>query len=143
MLGTPFLTWRAHNSPHFGPLYDDMRRRQAHFKYGLWQCKKDLDRKVSDSLAKKPLVTDNKSFWSEIKKVNNDKVSSGSTSIGGAVGKDNICDMWQQHFKDILNSSKDTRSQEYVLENIRSIHSDINMLTVFLCLECYKRPESR
>ena len=57
-------------------------------------------------------------------------VSSGSTSIGGAVGKNNICDMWQ-HFNDILYLSKDTSSHEYVLENIRSLHSDINMFTVF------------
>ena len=133
-----FLLWRANRSPRFGPLYDDMRRKRAHFKYALRQCKRDKDRKTSDSLAKKFLLKDSKTFWKEIKKINNSKISAASTTVGGAVGKDQICDMWQQHFQDLLNSSEDNSMKNEILDSIRSIKGDINMFTTFDIKEAIK-----
>jgi exonuclease III len=124
-----FLFWRASNSPRHGPLYDDMRRKRAQFKYALRKCKQDQDRCVSDSLAKKLLSKDSKTFWKEIKKVNNSKIASVSTSVGGAVGKADICNMWQQHFKGILNSSIDISMKPYVLDSIKDLKGTVNMFT--------------
>jgi hypothetical protein len=84
---------------------------------------------VSDSLAKKLLLKDSRTFWKEVKIINNSKVKSVSTSVGGAVGKVEICNMWQQHFKDILNSSKDVSMKQYVLDNIKLCKDTVDMFS--------------
>jgi hypothetical protein len=55
-----------------------------------------------------------------------------SDSIGGAVGKDNICQMLQDHFMKLLNSSTDDSNKCHVLNYLNSmVHgSHINHFTV-------------
>ena len=116
-----FLTWRAHNSPRHGPIYNDMRCKRAHFKYTLRKCKSESDRRVADSLAKKLLAKDSKQFWKEVKNLNNANVSVSATSVGGVTGKSSICDMWQQHFKALLNSSSCLSMKNTVLNKIDKV----------------------
>lgn len=113
-----FLVWRANNRPRHGVLFDNMRVTRAHFKYLLRQCKIDKDSKVSDSIAKKLLSRNSKSFWSEIKKVTYRNANVVSNTIGGISGENDICIMWADHFRSILNSSKDKSMKTDVTNTI-------------------------
>ena len=44
-----------------------------------------------------------------------------ATAIGGVTGENEIADMWQVHYKSILNSVKDNSNQKYVTDKINSI----------------------
>ena len=61
--------------------------------------------------------------------MNNTKIASVSTAIDGAVRNDNICDMWQDHFKEILNSSKDNSMKQFVLDSLHSLKETVNMFS--------------
>jgi len=127
-----FLHWRSNSSPRSGAIYDTMRMKRAHFKLALRKCKADDTRVKSDSLAKKLILRDSKSFWKEINKINRKHVVSVATTVGGASGDMNIAMMWRDHYSKLLNSS-DT-SSDYVkrdsvlgqLSTIGDVHSNVN-----------------
>ena len=43
------------------------------------------------------------------------------TTIDGVTGENEIAEMWQDHYKSILNSVKNNSKQEYVTDKINSI----------------------
>ena len=60
------------------------------------------------------------SFCKHISKSNNSRVPL-ATTIGGVTGENEIAEMWQDHYKSILNSVKNNSKQEYVIAKINSI----------------------
>ena len=82
-----------------------MRRSRLTFKYALRQCKKDKDAIQSDQYAKSLLDKDMVSFWKNINKSNTTRVPL-ATTIDGVTGDSEIAEMWQDHYKTILNSVK-------------------------------------
>ena len=84
-----------------------MRRSRLTFKYALRQCKKDEDAIRSNQYAKLLLDKDMVSFWKHINKSNNTRVPL-ATTIGGVTDENEIAEMWQDHYKSILNSVKIT-----------------------------------
>jgi hypothetical protein len=133
-----FLTWRANSSPRFGPHYEVMRRTRAQFKYALRQCKSNHDKAIADSLANRLLHKDSKTFWKEVKSLNNSNGDIVSNVVAGAVGQEGVCDMWQQHFKSILNSSSDTTVKQSVLKEINQIHGHFDFFTLSEITESVK-----
>jgi hypothetical protein len=115
-----FLLWRANNSPKQGLYYEHMRSTKAQFKLALRKCKLEQDTSTSDSLAKKLLSKDCKQFWKEVKKHTNKSVPINADSIGGVTGTANVCNLWHNHFKGLLNSSTDVSNKECVLDKIKS-----------------------
>ena len=53
------------------------------------------------------------SFWKYIQKENNARVPL-ATTIGGVTGDTDIAEMWQDHYKSILNSVKGNSHQHFV-----------------------------
>ena len=115
-----FLDWRAHNSLRHGPIYELMKTTRAQFKLLLRQCRSDENRHTADSLAKKLLSKDTKAFWKNIKVISDSKCTPVS-SVGGVTGQKNICDMWQAHYKNLLNSSRDRRSEQFVRQSLTEL----------------------
>ena len=44
-----------------------------------------------------------------------------TTAIGGVIVENEIADMWQVHYKSILNSVKNNSNQKYVIDKINTI----------------------
>ena len=53
----------------------------------------------ADSLAKKLLMKDSKSFWKDIKWINGANLTPLWSTINGETGHENIANMWQDYFK--------------------------------------------
>lgn len=115
-----FLLWRTHGSPKQGTVYEIMKRTRAIFKLLLRKCKIDKDNNVADSLAQKFLTKSNKDFWSDIRKECNNKSKVSANTINGVSGKENICEEWCKHYKDLLNTCTDFNLKEEVLSRINS-----------------------
>jgi hypothetical protein len=81
----------------------------------LRKCRTNKDRHASDSLAKKLLANNSKAFWDEVKKLGTPNVTTQATIVGGATGSSNICNMWRDHYKKLLNSSKDVSKKASVM----------------------------
>ena len=62
------------------------------------------------------------SFWKGIKKNYNSKVPL-APMINNCVGEKDICDMWQAHYKDLLNSVESFKSKEFVERKLTSIRN--------------------
>lgn len=113
-----FLMWRNNGSPKFGPIFDLMKRTRALFKLTLRECKLNKKHIIADSLAKKYLLKDRKSFWSVIQKECNNKTNVGANTINGVSGKENICNLWYKHYNKLLNTCKDFSAKGSVIKSI-------------------------
>ena len=69
----------------------------------------------------KLLNKDTKSFWKQIQQLNNKFVKPTATSIAGVSGTDNICNFWHEYFKDILNSSVNSKINTFNNVDIEDI----------------------
>ena len=114
-----YLTWHDHGKPRQGILFDNMKKSRAYFKYVFRKCKASNNKKDADSLANKLLSKNETEFWKEIKKMNQGNMCVADT-VNGVRGKQDIAYMWKDHFKGLLNSSKDTSKKEYVVHSIRN-----------------------
>ena len=57
------------------------------------------------------------SFWKGIKKNNNSRVPLASM-IDKCIGEKDICDMWQAHYINLLNSFETSKSNEFVKQEL-------------------------
>ena len=71
-------------------------------------------------MAKDFLENDVKSFWKKVKNVNNSK-SPLATCVDGQTGDQNIVNMWQSHYKSLLNSVKNVSCKAEVVESVKDI----------------------
>jgi hypothetical protein len=108
-----YLLWRDHGKQRQGFLFNNMKRTRAQFKRSLRQCRQDTSRISADLLANNLLQKDDRGFWKEIRKVNNSGTPLAST-VNDVTGGHAITNMWQEHFKQLLNSSEDTTSKSFV-----------------------------
>ena len=125
-----FLLWRSHGSPKHGCVFDIMKKSRAYFKQALRRCKQSKDRKQMDFIAETFLSKDPKQFWKQIQHVNNKYTTPSATVIEGICGPENICNMWHDYFKNILNTSVDNnvllnQSGTVNIENITA--SEVNI----------------
>ena len=68
------------------------------------------------------------SFWKHIRKENSARVPL-ATTIGGVTGETDIAEMWQDHYKSILNSVKGNLQQQFVTSKINSISDESILLS--------------
>ena len=78
--------------------------------------------------AKSLMEKDMTSFWKDIKNNYNSKVPL-APMINNCDGEKDICDMWQAHYKDLLNSVESFKSKEFVERNLTSIADSSIVLT--------------
>ena len=71
----------------------------------------------ANSLVKKDMT----SFWKGIKKDNNTRVPLASM-VDNCIGDKEICDMWQTHYKQLLNSVETSSSKKFVQSELHIFH---------------------
>jgi len=119
-----FLTWRQANSPRFGPLFRLMTQTRAQFKRAVRKSKLKSDRLSSDVLANKLINNDSKGFWKDIKNMNNDHIKLQASTIDGVTGRSDICNMWKNHYCNLLNSSNDRTKEDSVVNAVSNVEND-------------------
>ena len=55
------------------------------------------------------------------------KDASRTSSINGSNGEKDICDMWYNHFKELLNSSKDASIKNNILNQVKESCESFNL----------------
>ena len=60
------------------------------------------------------------SFWKGIKKYNNTRFPL-APMVDNCIGDNEICDMWQTHYKQLLNSVETSSSKKFVQSELHSI----------------------
>ena len=93
------------------------------FKYALRQCKRNLEAIRAHQHAKSLFDKDMVSFWKHFRKESNARVPL-ATTIGGVTGETDFAEMWQDHYKSILNSEKGNSRQHFVTSKINSISDE-------------------
>ena len=86
-------------------------------------CRMNEDAIRADKYAKSLLDKDILSFWKYIRKSNNARVPLAIT-ICGITGENEIAEMWQVHYKSILNSVKTNFRQQFVTNKLSSIREE-------------------
>ena len=102
-----FLIWKSSGMPKDGPIYDAHIKAKLRCKHAIRFIKRHENELRRQSLATKLADLDTKEFWKEIKNVKGSHVPRPSM-IDGVSGEANIAQLWQEHFKDLLNSVKNT-----------------------------------
>jgi len=117
-----FIHWQVNDKPRQGPIHVAMLESKANFKRCLRFCKSIKDKAIADSIAKSLLLKDGVTFWKEVKKLGKSGANSLASSIDGAVGENNICNIWKDHYENLLNSNTDFKDKTEVLNNINLSH---------------------
>ena len=115
-----YVIWRDAGKPRSGTPCSNMRRSRLQFKYSLRQCRMNEEAIRADKYAKSLLDKDMLSFWKHIRTTNNVGVPL-ATTIGGITGENEIAEMWQDHYKSILNSVKTNSRQQFVTSKLSLI----------------------
>lgn len=115
-----FLLWRSSGSQRQGHLYQQMRASRSRFKLAIRQCKQDKMRHAADSIAKKLLHKD-KVFWRDVKQMQGNITPSTAATVSGVSGSEEICEMWQNHYSNLLNSTKDYSKKHDVLSSLENL----------------------
>ena len=101
-----FVIWRGIGKPRQGYEFDMMRLSRAQFKYALRSAKQQEGTIRRESLAKKLALSQPNKFWQEIRVMNGNHKSLPSC-VGGVSGKDDIADVWREHFDKLFNCIQD------------------------------------
>ena len=101
-----FVEWIVHGKPKHGTVFDDMKRSRARFKYELRCLKRHKNQQIGDNLANQLQGGRPERFWKEINRISKCKVSLPNC-IDGVTGAGNICELWKNHFHQLLNCIHD------------------------------------
>ena len=115
-----FITWAMNGRPRSGPLHRNMQITRATFKQALRRCKASESKAHADSLARKLLMKDTKSFWAEIKRLNGKSSAPIASTIGNCTGPNAIAEQWKNHYSSILNSVPPGRHYKGITEFLES-----------------------
>lgn len=97
-----YRSWCDAGKPRQGPIFDLHKSAKARFKYARRFIKNHESQLRRESLAKKLYDLDPKSFWKEIKYIN-DSSTPLPTSVEGVSGEDSIAHLWRKHYSDLFN----------------------------------------
>ena len=112
-----YLVWRDAGKSRNDETHSDMRRSRLQFKYALRLCRANEDMHRADALALSLKDRNSTSFWKDVQKMATSKIPL-ATKVGGAIGNEQISDMWHHHFSELLNSVHNTDSKSFVSEHI-------------------------
>ena len=101
-----YLMWRDGGKQHCGYYFENMKLSRARFKLALRYCKDISEEMKANACAEGLLVTDPHKFWTNVNKISNSKANVHVASVGGASGKQDVADMWKNHFEKLYNSKK-------------------------------------
>ena len=89
-------------------------------------CRSNVKKIKADSLAKKLLNKDSRHFWKEIKKFKGNDSNTLAFTIDNVSGEKEICDLWKDHYKNVLNFSKDVRLKNIITDRLQHCTSSYN-----------------
>ena len=115
-----YLLWKASGKPRAGLLYLNMCQSRIRFKRTLKECRQNEESLRANAHAKSLFEKDMTSFWKDIKK-NYDTRLPLAPMVDKCIGEKDICDMWQAHYKKLLNSVDSSKSKESVERKLHSI----------------------
>ena len=108
--------WLESGASRQGPLFNELTRSKARFKYAKRYIDRNEDLLRKESLAKKHSQSNSKDFWLEVKSLNNSKMPLPS-SIGDANCPNDILQLWKEQFHNTFNCiPKQPDSQSFCLE---------------------------
>ena len=126
-----YKTWASNGKPRNGPIYEMYRSSRAQCKYAIRYIQSNEDRLRRESLAKALSQHNYKSFWKEIRHMNNCRTPL-PTSIDGVSGDKSIAELWGIHFSDLLNcihnenNSNLTPTQNFGYEDVRVDSTEVD-----------------
>ena len=97
-----------------------MCQSRIRFKRTLKECRQNEESLRANAHAKSLFEKDMTSFWKDIKK-NYDTRLPLAPMVDKCIGEKDICDMWQAHYKKLLNSVDSSKSKESVERKLHSI----------------------
>ena len=97
-----------------------MCQSRIRFKRTLRECRQNEEIIRANAHANSLMEEDMTSFWKGIKKDSNARVPLANT-IDNCIGDKEVCDMWQAHYKTLLNSVKISSSKAFVERELYSI----------------------
>ena len=106
--------------PRAGLLYLSMCQSRIRFKRTLRECRQNEETIRANAHANSLMKKDMTSFWKGIKKDNNTKIPL-APMVDNCIGDKEICDMWQTHYKQLLNSVVTSSSKKIVQSELHSI----------------------
>lgn len=128
--------WREAGKPRQGHIYELHRQTKARCKYAIRFIKKNENTLRRESLAKNLASHNVKSFWKEVKLINNSRTPL-PTSIDDSVGEAAIVELWKKHYMALFNCLKRssagrtydlTTAYENVCVSVEEVESAINSL---------------
>ena len=110
-----FVAWREANKPkdNNNPFFREMTVSRARFKLAMRFIKRHEDQLRQDAIANALCNDSDGKFWKEIKKLSPNNVPL-PVSIDDATGKQEVADMWKEHFKNLLNCVKGKNSSSLI-----------------------------
>ena len=115
-----YLLWKASGKPRAGLLYFNMCQSRIRFKRTIRECIQNEEIICATEHAKSFMDKDMTFFWKGIKKNYNSRVPLAPMIDKCIVEKD-ICDMWQAHYKNLLNSVETSKSKIFLKQKLKSI----------------------
>ena len=97
-----------------------MCQSRIRFKSTLRECRQNEETIRANAHANSLMKKDMTSFWKGIKKDNNTKIPLAPMA-DNCIGDKEICDMWQTHYKQLLNSVVTSSSKKIVQSELHSI----------------------
>jgi len=75
-----------------------MKRTRATFKLAVRYCKNNIEQIKADACAVSVLDKDCRKVWNSVYRMSNVKANKNIVNVGGAVGAQNIANLWKVHF---------------------------------------------
>ena len=98
-----YFIWLENGKPRAGPIFHAKNSTKARFKGALRYIKRNEEALRNESLAQALSNSkDQREFWKEFKKINNQNMSLPET-IEGVQGAQNIADFWRTHYFNLFN----------------------------------------
>ena len=100
-----FKEWRRCGSPREGPEAIRMRSFRARFKHAMRRCRQDEETHRANAMSRSLASGDVRAFWRGVAK--GDGAETRPDRIDGAVGDEDVADLWANKYGQVLNSLKD------------------------------------
>ena len=113
-----FLLWRDNGKPRQGALFQLMKGSRAKFKYELKKCKSQEEKRIDDKIATAILEKSPYDFWTQVKMKNKANTNLPNV-VDGQKGLKQVCLMWENHFKTLLNSIKSQKWKSEIENRIK------------------------
>lgn len=111
--------WVQCNRPREGVVADTMRRARAAYHHAIKKVKRDADDVVKERVAASVLQDGGRNFWSEIKRIRNNKARPSST-IDGMSDPGDIAQLFASKYRELYNCVS------YDKAELRSIIDEVN-----------------